>query len=88
MASAKADLPPRLPQAELFTQVRGRGFLRTSPFGDSRKFVKNNALKGTKFIADSSPIANKAGMSQREESAQTISTEISSKESPREDKTR
>jgi hypothetical protein len=74
--------------SSLFTEVPRIGILRTSSFGHSRKFVKNNALKGTKFIADSSPIANKAGMSQREESAQTISKELSSKESPREDKTR
>src|SRR5215216_734133 len=46
MAGAKADLPPRLPWAELFTRVRGRRILRTSLFGDSQKFkfVSNGVL--------------------------------------------
>jgi hypothetical protein len=39
MASAKADLPPRLPQAELFTGVRGIEILRTSPLGNSANFA-------------------------------------------------
>jgi hypothetical protein len=41
----------------LFSRVRGIGILRTSPFGDSRKFAKNNALNGTKFIGNSSACA-------------------------------
>jgi hypothetical protein len=41
----------------LFTQRRGIRILRTSPFGHSPKFAKNNALNGTKFIANTSPLA-------------------------------
>src|SRR5215213_910584 len=49
LAGAKADLPPRLPWAELFTRVRGRRILRTSLFGDSQKFkfVSNGVLRSS-----------------------------------------
>jgi hypothetical protein len=35
---------------------------RSSHSGDSRKFAKKHALKGTKFIGDSSPLGNKEGV--------------------------
>jgi hypothetical protein len=66
MWRAPASVPPArsylvgrnlLPTA-LFTQVRGIGILRTSPFGDSPKLAKNHR----EFIRNSSPFANKAGM--------------------------
>ena len=36
--------------------------MRTSPLGNSRKLDKNNAIKGAKFIGDSSPLARVVGL--------------------------
>ena len=44
----------------LFTGVRGRGILRTSPLRGSPKLAKNNALNSTKIIGNSSPLASVA----------------------------
>src|SRR5215211_416229 len=41
---------------DLFTGVRGRVILRSSSRRSSKKFTKNDALNGEKFIANSSPI--------------------------------
>jgi hypothetical protein len=56
MRSGRGPTGLRRSFCALFTQVRGIGILRTSPFGDSPKFAKNNALNGTKFIGDLSGV--------------------------------
>jgi hypothetical protein len=53
--------------ALLYALAWRRGVLRSSSSTISPKFGKNNFLKGAKFIADSSTLANVVALYNREE---------------------